>query len=321
VRGDVDGQAGVYPQKTVSTGLVIEYPATTASTALPNSIRYFPQYKIDWKVSFNSGTTWLDAGSSVNPLYVTLAFPLAEIPAPYDYLWYHTMLHIGCEKGSGATDIATLFASVWNHVKNRNVTRAHDGATLQYYGSWVCQNITTGALIKNKDGQCGAWAAFLLDILKTQGFQETNNYFFISPTAGFGEGFYVKTWTFSGSGTSGDANFPYLNRWGASPPFAPTGPFIWYLPEVTETAPSPGQNQPSPQSRFGNHQFTRVLGEYYDPAYGVKYPSQPNGFPDADGAIGAFILEEDWLSNSPPKADLVRTNPAGIQHDITYGTY
>ena len=241
---------------------------------------------------------------------------------PYDYLWYHTLLHIGCEKGSGATDISTLFSGVWNHIKNRNVTRAHDGAALQYYGSWVCQNFTTGALIKNKDGQCGAWAAFLLDILKAQGFQETINYFQITPMPDFGDGFYVKTWSFSGAGTSGDSEFPFLNVWSAEPPyFVPTGPFDWSYAEVTETSPLPGQNQPSPQSRFLNHQFARVLGQYYDPSYGVQYPSQSNGLPDADGAISAFYKEEDWPSNIPPKADFIRTNPTGVQHMVGYFTY
>lgn len=326
VRGDVDGQTGVYPQKTVSTGLVIEYPATVAATALPNTVRYFPQYKIDWKVSFNGGSTWLDAGSSVNPLYVTLAFPLAEIPAPTDYLWYQTLLHIGCEKGSGATDIATLLTGVWNYVKNRSVTRAHDNAALQYYGSWACTNTTTGALIKYKDGQCGAWTKFLLDILKIQGFQETGNYWIITPIYGStGEfGFYVKTWAFAPTGTSGIPDFPFLNRWGSStfPYNLPNGPYNWISPEVTETAPSPGQNQPSPLSRFNNHQFAKILGEYYDPAYGENYPIQSISLPlpNADGALSAYYIAGLLPPNTFP-VDAVRSNPPGIQHNSSGYSY
>jgi hypothetical protein len=312
-----------------SIGTEIEYPTTESDKAfLANKINHYDyNFIIKWEYSLSSNGPWKFAGESVNPVYVTLKPPISKNPGNgYDY--FQTLIHIGCKYGVGSSSYTSMFFKIRNYFNARNVLRC-DQIPMQYYGFWTCVNITTRSLIGANDGQCGSWARLFIDIFKMQGFQTTNNYIIIKPKND--NGFYVKTWKFSDNpGSSGNPNNPYLNRSfvpsssNVYEPYFPTGGFNWQVssnpesPQVTDdtpgSSPLPGQNNPHPQSRFGNHQFIKMFGIYYDPSYGVSY----SDISKIDEAVGAFFNINNKGANFE---DWVRKNPSGIDIDLEVMSY
>ena len=156
---------------------------------------------------------------------------------------------------------------------------------LSYYKDYRTVSVTPAQLIASHDGQCGSWASFLLDALRTQGIDQANEYVLVNPIAGQGEGFIVNAWEFSqtpsGTGTykwenavTGNVNMDW-NLLFAAPNY---NTYAW-LPgaDVTETPGEAGQNNLNPNALFRNHQFVRLtvagVTRYFDPSYGVEYAS------------------------------------------------
>ncbi len=209
-----------------------------------------------------------DAGMSSNRAYVTYQAPSGPL--------YETCLKIGCDAAAGTIASATPQAvvnSVWTGFSGLSVSRA-DGTQLKYWHGGAADATDSGGLIKDANGQCGAWAALFVDTLSAQGISGAQKIYVestykddprVSRVPGVNDDFYrglmlVKSWTFPATGTAP----------------ADVAPFDYRLAEVTDQTGVAGQGNPNPPGAFYNHfivEYDSVVNgstvyNYYDPSYG-----------------------------------------------------
>lgn len=254
-------------ETSVPSGKTLNLPSTSISKALSNQVDFYDPFEIEWEVSFDDGANWCAAGKSTNKLYVTWRAPAGGVTL------FHTVVGLSCRNARGQSAESAIFNGVWSEFTDRNVTTIDPPVRrLTYYANWQNSNVTTAALLRNGDGQCGSWAKLLLDMLKVQGITLAAPYVFIQsqddPANG---GFFVKNCTFTGAGTSGNAAYPYFNI-GDSPLVLATS-YNWQFAEVNDAAGIAGQGTANPAALFNNHQFIRYNGRFYDPSYGTENAS------------------------------------------------
>jgi hypothetical protein len=251
----------VISAKGVGPGNLL-FPATSAAISghdmfvldmecdepFPDEVAFYNPMVIDWLFSFDGGYTWLNAGVSDNQTYVTLGSPLTTV--------YHTLAHLGCINAAGEYTASGCTLKIWDEFTDLDVRRI-DNTQLTYYSSYLCTNVTTADLLKHGDGQCGAWARLFIDIRKVQGIDDYNEYIVFRPIppAGIPQNYVriaVKNWVFSGAGSSGNTNFPYLNI--PDTQYIDATGYNWLYSEANDAAGVPGQGNPNPASLFNNHQ-------------------------------------------------------------------
>jgi hypothetical protein len=211
-----------------------------ANKLLPNTIQFIKNLKLEWRVSLDGGSEWADAGASITPVYVLLSDP-KHSDAQKDKRLCYTVVDLGCELGQGLDNAAALpdrlmdgtNGTANNGFKSRAIKTVRlDVATempsgpgpdepghqyqafpLKYYGSWTTQSTTTADLLKTRDGQCGAWVRFFIDILSAQGAigwaPGVTPYISLQPTVRR-EWFLVKSWTILANPTQQPATIPDL---------------------------------------------------------------------------------------------------------------
>ena len=81
--------------------------------ALPDEVRFYDPFRIDWRVSWDGGSSWVSAGATENRLYATLAEPQSK---PL----YETLLDIGCRNACGKSDAPSLIGEIWDDFQKRN---------------------------------------------------------------------------------------------------------------------------------------------------------------------------------------------------------
>jgi hypothetical protein len=169
-----------------------------------------------------------------------------------------------------------------NHVVSANPGTL--GSVLTYYSEWISfpeGRQTTSALVRTLDGDCVAWARFLLDVLKAQGIKYTDNFFIAAPEVA-GEWIGVVKWTLPAKGNSDIPAYDYLNTWTTNAtsvdkvqPFDKAGTYSWTTSDVTDAAGVAGQGKDDPRSIFVNHVVTQLTvgGKkvLYDPSYGLTF--------------------------------------------------
>ncbi len=329
-----DGIAIPETEATVS-GDNVTLSVTESSASLPNVIRYYDKtvdakaFKLEWEVKFGS-SDWVKIGTTKHTVYVTLADPVTSFRQ-------ESLFDISCQNCDSINQAASVTAAIWNEFTDQEVKKV-DGTKLTYYNSFNCGNTTTDKLLKFNDGQCGAWAKFFIDLRKVQGIDDPNDYVRFEST--LSHGFVVKTWNFTGSGTSGIPTYPYFNipDGSLSGPnsFKTDNSYKWKFAEVTDASGVSGQgNNNNPASWFGNHQVVFISNQYYDPSYGVVYSSLQNIDNNAiDGffvVINALIDEMNVnidLNQDGDKIDdgvntlimLFKKNPPGLDISITSQT-
>lgn len=233
-------------------------------------LKIHEDYELAWEVGFgesgtvDEGLSWHRSWSQ-HELYLTYK---AEEKS------FETVFHITCTSARGKNTDATVIEGVWSGFEGRDVKRK-DNALLHYYRSYRTRANTLQKLLWETEGQCYAWASFLRASLKVQGIDTKLTC--IKPLDGMGDGFLVKNWSFSGSGTSGNSDFPYKNErdenvrnrirengygWGT-------------VVEVCYTSGTPGQNNVKPAALFKEHWIVHVpsMNAWYDPSYGLKHMS------------------------------------------------
>ncbi|MGN0844284.1 MAG: hypothetical protein ACI4QT_03580, partial [Kiritimatiellia bacterium] len=213
---------------------------------------------------------------------------------------YETVFHISCTSARGKKTDSTVTEGVWSGFSGRNVKRK-DGVLLTYYRSYQIDVTYFPDLLDKTDGQCGAWATFFIETLKIQGIASQWK-MFKSSTSNM---FMVKTWSFSGAGTSGNAIFPYKNE--ANPnELVSSSLYNWgAVAEVTYTSGTSGQNNAKPASFFSNHQivFVPLMNAWYDPSYGMKHTTLQS----IDNTLSGFAI---WNGTD---AFFMQKNPTGVQ--------
>ncbi len=157
---------------------------------------------------------------------------------------------------------------------------------MYYYKDWTCLSTLTNELIANLDGQCGAWASFLIDLLKIHNVFHSsvnNDYVKVDPEvfsifSSIEEplGFLVKKWTFTNGAYTGsvDPDYPYVMIPHHTIPFYDGNQINTIYTEAKDEPGIDAQGvNANPKSIFENHQFTNITDRYLDPAYGVEYSS------------------------------------------------
>ncbi|MCC7293934.1 MAG: hypothetical protein IT449_17885 [Phycisphaerales bacterium] len=283
-----------FQQDLTATGSQMVTSDITAQSKFANEIDFFWPMNIDWRVSKDSGTVWLDAGRTSTQVYVTLGTPNTGSR-------YHTLLHNSCRDADGKTANADVISAIWGDFTDQAVYRADpkgltDGTQLTYYDNWTVSYVTTADLLKHGDGQCYAWAQLFINLLGAQGVNQQNDY--VNLTAATADGFLVKDWSFpGGNGISGHSTYPFLNLPQSFQTFINQSSYLWRFAEVTDSTGVPGQGTDNPLSCFSNHQLVKIAGQYYDPSYGKVYASLADF--DAQAISGYVLGASSWLVNEP----------------------
>jgi hypothetical protein len=84
---------------------------------------------------------------------------------------FHTVVHIGCNKAkgiSGPNKDQEIVDAIWSEFADRDVKRADGGSSLSYWKGQNPEGFVPG-LVRTRDGNCGAWARFMRETIKSQG--------------------------------------------------------------------------------------------------------------------------------------------------------
>jgi hypothetical protein len=309
------GPDGISIPATTATlsGNTVSLPATAASTAFGNAVNYYPKFVISWQISFDGGSTWLNAGKSNTEIDVSLKDPKNAGSI------FETLSWLSSKAAKGDTTEAQVIADIWNQFPGLNIQRK-DGTPLAYYATFSGASCTTTAgLLQGGQGQCSAFAHLFLDLMKTQGIAGSTDgmaikyslvQYSVDTTNG---GFLVKNWKFSDAGgVSGVADYPYLNL----PPLDGSSligdhSYNWGYADVTDQPGIPGQNSTNPASFFNNHQIVKIGSSYYDPSYGVTYTSLADM--ESKSIAGYYLIRTIPVDESKVNLDL---NGNGNKTDI-----
>ena len=263
--------------KSSASKLGTDLLSVTAAEAIAPFARLsqvYDHFVIQWELSFDQGKTWLAAGSSDNPLYVSASRPYAD-PNTGDL--YLTVVDAAIRRTFGQSNPDAIIASTWQAFTTRDFKR-YDGTPLHYYGATdpITNNLTVAALLRDGDGQCSTWAKMFLDMLLVNGIRQRKSYVIIE--ANKSRAFLVKGYAFDGGVQSGVAGYPYLRLPKQNAIDSSGRPHrIKAIDAVTRDITAPdmiaGQNSPDPASEFVNHQLVHIHGVYYDPSYGITAAS------------------------------------------------
>jgi len=188
----------------ITGGWLIVSDVMTSTDSLPNTVRFYNTYNVDWEAALD-GETYCNAGMSDNRLYVTLDKPTAS-PFPL----YETVVHIACKQADGETDEGKTVAKIWADFTDRDVRRKPidgfnnpDGVRMGYWRPRpdVCQNLAQMLASPIGNGSCGAWAQLFRECIRSQGIagavmSEIQADVVVNPGA---DGFLVKDWAFGGN--------------------------------------------------------------------------------------------------------------------------
>ena len=294
----------------------LELPATASTGNFENEIDYLNPMTLSWEVEVNDKDHWCEAGETANRTYVTLGTPAT-------FMRQETLFDIGCRNADGETVAADATAMIWSEFTDRIVKKVNPdtgqptGTQMTYYADYnpldsngveVC---TAPQLLEANDGQCGSWADLLIRVRQVQSIDDPDEYVVFESTNSNtnNESFAVKNWTFSGTGTSGNPAYPYLNicplgngslNANANAVYGQNS-YNWAYAEASDSAGTEGQGTQNPASLFGNHQVM-ISGEYYDPSYGLKHASLADI--DTNAIDGFFVVAALNLDEATYNLDL-----------------
>ncbi len=268
VEAEILGLGKVQATNQTLSGASYDFPATDSDNSLPNTTKYYSSMTFDWKATPDGTTRYVPAGSSANPVYVTLDTPRpfakqgGKVPV--------TLLKMALQH-DGAADAATALANTWqSFVGPANIT-TWDGRLMYYYKAGVgfgsCALDYATLITSNPEsGQCGSFAQLLLGSLAVNNIQA--NWVQISTIDG--DQMIVKNWTFAAARYAAP-DFKWELDVNTPDPMVPDLPGSVYG-DLTNVNGLPGQNSPKPSEKiFAFHFIVNASGGYYDPSYGVTY--------------------------------------------------
>lgn len=238
-------------------------------------------YTLYWKYSYDNGKTWMAGGTSDNQLYLTAGDPVGDVTL------FHTVVDLGSRNAKGLKDPAAVVAAVWKEFQDRQVSRVETHGAMSYYGSWNTHNVTTAALLKMGDSQCGGWAHLFQDTLRAQGIS-TSRLVEVHPPGWAAIGpnntrLLVNNVEFVGAGTIPSQKY---------------GGYVYQVGLDAHLKRSiAGQGGTTPPQEFIQHYLIEVEGKLYDPSYGT----------------GPFGSQQEWENASIAGFSRLVTDDAGHQ--------
>ena len=164
IKGDGPGNLDFPETMATISGNDITLTNAECSNPFTNQVDIFDPMSIDWKVSFDSGSTWCNAGNNTNQCYVTLGDPLTTV--------YQTLVHLGCKNADGQSNADETADSIYTEFTDRIVCRVSDNEQMTYWAQGNDPGATeTGDILQRADanGNCQAWSALFRDFLRVQG--------------------------------------------------------------------------------------------------------------------------------------------------------
>jgi len=246
----------------------------TSTNPFGNQVDFLNPMTINWQYSPDYGTNWCTAGTSTNPVYVTLADPTTAN-------MFHTVVHLACAYPGAATDAQAL-TNTWAFFEGPGNVATWDGRSLHYYRQGFASCPTRlPQLLATDDGNCNAWAELLHAALQANGIEAARTTVRSDPEFGVKNLSFVEPPTFS-------TNY---------------APYNYSRPLTTPTG-IPGQNTATPAEKlFGVHWIVHpnVTGAiYYDPSYGV---TAADAATYTSGAINAWRANDPYLDRWAKHAD------------------
>jgi hypothetical protein len=297
------------------SGIVYKAENLEVTTAFANQTAFYDTFDLDWEVSRDGGSTWEDAGTSKNPIYVCLANPVYDPntnPILSAIAMFRTLVHLACSTGV-ATNADQALTNTWAQLSGRTFKTWDQKELLYYYRKTTTfdENVeqneaTTAVLLKKKTGQCGCWAKMFQEALTINGITKDadsagssrytwarcitnhNTAFFWVQTwedlPGSDDWFYFESPAFDMRPPPSDGNYGHYDN-GVTP--------RTFKNEDTLKGQNSGADDAPSQKVFNNHQFIKYTDLspvpavlYYDPSYGATYAdaaafqTKLNGFGD-----------------------------------------
>ena len=306
---DAEYQVSVSSAGGVTT---ISIAGHVCSSSLKDEVFRYRSFPVTWEVSVDQGTTWRPAGTTENEVFIVWDEPLTTP--------YRTLLYLGCQNGGSSE--ASIISGTWSSFggtsptnvcawdNSPNTPEEQRGYTrkLYYYKPWDTTAATTAGLLSGENGDCTAWATMFVDALAVNHLTYTSPIKLFQPSSG--AGLIVKTWTFSGAGTSGDPVFPYKLLWGTPQIVNGDSYNLLQGSEVDYTTGVAGQNQSKPASLFNYHKVVKIGTTYYDPSYGVTYNDGVAQFESAN-VSGSLVHKSgsEWNAKQVTAGDTEEFDP------------
>jgi hypothetical protein len=231
----------------------------------------FPAFAIDWPTSVtiatNDGDVVLDcfSNTSKNTLYVTLENPTVS---PL----FHTVVHRACKHAAGQDTQQGAIDGIWSYIQGM-VVRNYEEEPPEGFGYWRTPNppgpscVSTQCLLNDPfDGQCGAWARFMRDLLKAHSIPATVNEIIPDTVA-------IPSQV---PNPDGGADLPVWGYPGFDIKYTlyPNAPWDPGLVHPNAPAGIRGQGDVlNPESRFAHHAVVVFGNAIYDASYGRQYES------------------------------------------------
>jgi hypothetical protein len=232
-----------FPETTATVnGTTVTYSGD-CTTSFPNAISLYDPLVIYWWL-YTYPLGWTFTGGSENPCYLTLADPIGTP--------FHTLLYIGCSNAAGLTETTPTAEAIWTEFTDLVVLRRDAPTTLTYWADDSASATETGRLLKDGNGQCGAWAECLRDSWRVQAITSGRK-LEVLPNIVDAMGFLVKDWNFIDPGSS-PGTYPFV--------------FVEDVDLFDDPSGAPGQGNQNPPGAFMNHFIVRHNEQYYDPSYG-----------------------------------------------------
>ena len=297
VAGDITYEFGTADDlKTLATnGQIHTFPETQSLELLPSHVDFHDPFEIRWTVTPNDGAKWFDAGTTKNPMYVSLKDPAVGTPDRR-----HTTVHLACSEGHATTE-EEAFANTWAQLGDgtapANFT-TWDGKPLHYYMNTqmggctqeTANEMLSGAHGKTKtfgEGQCGAWQDLLYLAAQVNGVGGVEKVR-VERSDLPGRDFLIKKWDFANPASHPGEEYPYV--WPG---------------DLTNLIGIAGQNEATPaEKKFLRHKIIRygmagASGPYFDPAYGTTY----TGEADFEAKVVAGYFNDDRNRAKKPDAE------------------
>jgi hypothetical protein len=181
-----------------------------AERYLPNTVKAYDPYRIDWALLFDQATS-VSMGQSENGVYCTLEDPIeGEIDEEIriEDRYFETVYYLSCAAADGQLGASLVEERVFDRFVSGNLERV-DGVVLSYWQpkEFVVQSLEELVASPTGSGSCSSFAELLMACFSIHGihssFIEVRPDGTVNPGA---DGLLVKAWGFSQVGISSGAN-------------------------------------------------------------------------------------------------------------------